>query len=187
MDAFNETLFLDLQESGLFRMVPKTMYPLTVPQQPKEFVPPLANRQAGAPADRERPWLTDWSEPPVSANYLTIGYAAESSGQMVVFGWLFNVNQTDLANAEVFGKFYNAALDESGARQTAHEFAADILGQFGYKGMYGAKIYFVSDRTGAKEIWEMDYDGSNFIIQEVANWFLSSANCPQSFISFLNY
>jgi len=152
MTAFNDTLFRDLQESGLFRMVPKSMYPLTVPQQPKDFVAPSAG---------EGPWLTDWSEPPANANYLTIGYGAESAGQLVVFGWLFNVNQADLASAEVFGKFYNAALDEGGARQVAHQFAADILGQFGFTGMYGTKIYFVSDRTGAKEIWEMDYDGSN--------------------------
>jgi TolB protein len=152
MEAFNETLFLDLQESGLFRMVPKSMYPLTVPQQPNDFVEPSAG---------DGPWLTDWSEPPASADYLTIGYGAETAGQLVVYGYLFNVNQANVANAQIFGKFYNAALDQGGARQVAHEFAADILGQFGYKGMYGTKIYFTSNRTGAKEIWEMDYDGSN--------------------------
>ena len=25
----------------------------------------------------------------------------------------------------------------------------------------GSKIYFVSNRTGSKEIWSMDYDGAN--------------------------
>ena len=53
----------------------------------------------------------------------------------------------------------------------AREFAADILAQFGGKSLAGTKIYFVSDRSGprimgdgtrwAKEIWSMDYDGSN--------------------------
>ena len=43
----------------------------------------------------------------------------------------------------------------------AREFAADILQQFGAKSLAGSKIYFVSDRTGNKEIWSMDYDGSN--------------------------
>ena len=43
----------------------------------------------------------------------------------------------------------------------AQEFAADILKQFGATSLFGTKIYFVSDRTGHKEIWSMDYDGSD--------------------------
>lgn len=148
MSPLNETLFRDLEESGLFRMVPKSMYPLRVPQQPAEFV-------AGGP------WLTDWSGPPANANFLTIGYAAEQQGRIVLYGWLFNVTQRDIPNAQVFGKLYFGDLTEGGARTVAHEFAADILQQFGHTGVYGTKIYFVSDRSGAKEIWEMDPDGSN--------------------------
>ena len=43
----------------------------------------------------------------------------------------------------------------------AREFAADILKQFGMASLAGSKIIFVSNRTGAKEIWTMDYDGAN--------------------------
>ena len=43
---------------------------------------------------------------------------------------------------------------------TADE-AADILQQFGGQSLAGSKIFFVSDRSGSKEIWSMDYDGSN--------------------------
>jgi len=161
MGALNATLFSDLQESGLFRMAPKSLYPTEVPQRPQDFVPPAPPARRGAPPVRRGPWLTDWSEPPVSANYLAIGYAAEQSGRLVLFGWLFNVNQPDVANAQVFGKLYFGDLNEDGARKVAHEFAADILGQFGFKSLTGTKIYFVSDRTGFKEIWEMDPDGSN--------------------------
>ena len=39
--AFNQTLWGDIQGSGLFKLVPKTMYPLNPPQQPTDLsVPP---------------------------------------------------------------------------------------------------------------------------------------------------
>src|ERR1700683_151645 len=37
MAAFNQTLWNDVNGSGLLKMVPKTSYPLTVPQQPSDF------------------------------------------------------------------------------------------------------------------------------------------------------
>ncbi len=152
------TLFSELQDSGLFRMAPKSMYPTEVPQRPQDFMPPAI--QGGQPV-RRGPWLTDWSSSPVNANYLTIGYAAEQSGRLVLFGWLFNVDQPTIDNAQVFGKIYFGEMNEDGARDVARQFAADILGQFGHESLLGSKIYFVSDRTGAKEIWSMEHDGSN--------------------------
>jgi TolB protein len=59
------------------------------------------------------------------------------------------------------GKVYFGSLDKDGVRKVAEEFAADILQSFGVKSLIGTKIYFVSDRTGTKEIWSMDYDGAN--------------------------
>jgi TolB protein len=96
----------------------------------------------------------------VNADYLAFGYAAEQDGQIVLFGWLFNVRQPELASAQVLGKIYFGPLDETGARKVAHEFAADILKQFGVESLAGSKIYFVSNRSGSKEIWSMDYDGA---------------------------
>jgi TolB protein len=61
----------------------------------------------------------------------------------------------------VIGKLYFGSLDDTGARKVAREFAADILKQFGAQSLLGSKVFFVSDRTGHKEIWSMDYDGSN--------------------------
>ncbi len=167
MDGFNRSLWNDLQDSGIFRMAPKSMYPLEVPQQPKDFRPPLApTRPArrGAPPPqpvRQGPWLTDWSGPPVSANYLAFGYTAVQGDRLVLFGWFFDVTAPDVAGAQVIGKMYFGSMDEAGARRVAQEFAADILGRFGGKSLVGSKIYFTSNRTGAKEIWVMDYDGSN--------------------------
>ncbi|HOL71149.1 MAG TPA: hypothetical protein PKW45_06850, partial [Bryobacteraceae bacterium] len=169
MNVFNQTLWSDLEESGLYRMAPKSLYPLQVPQRPEDFRPPVmpskpARRGEPPPRPVSRgPWLTDWSDPPVNANYLAFGYTAAQAGQFVLRGWLYNVRQADLTNAQVFGKTYLAPLSEEGARKVAHEFAADILKQFGGTSLAGTKIYFVSSRggKGTKEIWVMDYDGSN--------------------------
>jgi len=43
----------------------------------------------------------------------------------------------------------------------AHEFAADIMAILGAQSVFGTHIYFVSNRTGHKEIWVMDPDGKN--------------------------
>jgi len=158
MNAFNETLYNDLDASGLFKIVPKTMYPLQVPQQPSDFREPpagQANRNGGGT------WLSDWSSPPVSANYLVFGYTAVQNNVLVLYGWLFNLGQPSVSQAQVLGKRYFGSPDETGARKTAHEFAADIIAQMGGTSLLGTKIYFVSNRTGHKEIWVMDPDGAN--------------------------
>jgi len=160
MDVFNQVLFADLQESGVFRMAPKSMYPLNVPQRPQDFRQPRAG-QLQSPKEQNGLWLTDWASPPVNADYLATGYTAVQNGQLVLFGWFYNVKQPDLANAQVIGKLYFGSSDEAGARKVAHEFAADILERFGAKSLAGTKVYFTSTRTGNKEIWVMDHDGAN--------------------------
>lgn len=154
MDVFNRTLFRELQDSGRLKMAPKTVYPLSIPQQPSDFKAPVGGQSQG-------PWVSDWSGPPVNANYLAFGYTAATGGQLSLFGWLYNVQLQTAQGAQLIGKVYTGTLDEAGATKVAEEFAADILKQFGGVSLIGTKIYFVSDRTGHKEIWEMDYDGSN--------------------------
>jgi TolB protein len=164
MNGFNQTLYDDLDASGLFKMVPKTMYPLQVPQQPSDFreqPAPQPTRPGQQPPNGGGAWLSDWSSPPVSANYLAFGYTAVQNNVLVLYGWLFNVGQTSVSQAQVLGKRYFGSPDEAGAKKTAHEFAADIIAQMGGTSLLGTKIYFVSNRTGHKEIWVMDPDGSN--------------------------
>jgi TolB protein len=165
MAVFNQTLWNDLDSSGLFKMVSKSLYPLTVPQQPSDLRPPrMEPARRGQPprAVPQGPWLTDWANPPVSANYLAMGFAAEAGGAFALRGWLMNVGQQDVANATVFGKTYAGELSEEGARKVAHEYAADILQRFGGVTLTGTKIYWVHEsKPGIKEIWQMDADGSN--------------------------
>jgi TolB protein len=152
MDAFNRTLWNELQNSGQLKMIPKTLYPLQVPQQPSDFKTPP-----------QPPNLSQWAEPPTQANWLAFGYTAVQNGQIVLYGWLDNAQQANPQSAQVLGKIYLGSLDEAGAMKVARDFAADILKQFGAVSLAGTKIYFVSNRTGrgVKEIWSMDYDGAN--------------------------
>ncbi len=170
MAVFNQTLWDELEGSGIFRMVPKTSYPLNVPQRPEDRLteesraPQNTRPGSAAAAQATRDLgrrLRDWSGPPVTATYMPIGYTAVQNGRVVLYGWFYNVGQADAANAQVFGKVYNGTADEAGARQVARDFASDILQKFGATSLSGSKIIFVSTRTGSKEIWQMDYDGSN--------------------------
>ena len=160
--TFNSTVTSDLQSSPLVNLVAKTLYPLQVPQQPSDLIIGSAP-QNGRPVSPQGNRLSDWSLPPVSASNLGIGYGAEDHGQFVVFGWFYSAtpNIPTLQQAQIFGKIYAATLDESGARQAGHRYAADILALFGGKSLVGTRIVFVSDRTGSKEIWTMNYDGTD--------------------------
>jgi TolB protein len=161
MATFNATVSADLLGSPLINFVPKTLYPLQTPQQPSDLVAGVAppSNQPVIQANR----VTDWSLPPVAANYLAIGYGAEDRGLFVAFGWFYTTatNIASLQQAQVFGKVYTASLDEHGAVDAGHRFAADILAQFGGTSLVGTRIVFVSDRTGSKEIWVMNWDGTD--------------------------
>ena len=154
MSVFNTTLFNDLSGSGQLKMIPKTLYPVQAPQQPSDFKAPVNGQSQGL-------WLSDWSGPPPNANYLAFGYTATQNNQIVLYGFLFDVRQANPGSAQLIAKVYLGSLDEAGSRKVAQEFAADILKQFGATSLIGTRIYFVSDRSGHKEIWSMNYDGSD--------------------------
>jgi TolB protein len=193
MNVFNATLWDEVSNAGILKMVSKSLYPLDVPQRPQDFRPPTTTtpvRRGEAPQTiKNGPWLTDWSGPPASAHYLAFGYTAVQDGRLTLYGWLFNVGQADVNSAQVIGKVYFGSLDATGARQVAREFAADILQQFGAKSLAGTKIYFVSDRSGYKEIWSMDYDGMN---QKQLTHYNSTSTMPTvspdgSLVAFTTY
>jgi len=170
MGTFNQTLWNDIDSAGLFKMVAKTSYPTKIPQQASDFREPPAptttrrkRDEPVVPPNGGGLYMSDWSGPPVSANYLAFGYTADQNGVLVLYGWLFDLSRGTPANAQVIAKRYLGPVDEGGARKIAHEFAADILAVFGQKSLFGTKIVFVSNRTGSKnkEIWMMDWDGSN--------------------------
>ena len=158
--TFNNTLWADLDSSGQFEMVSKSLYPRTSPRRPED----LRAGDQGLPDDPGARgfWLLGWSEPPVQSRYVVFGTLEVANDRLALTGYLYDSTADSLPNAHIFGKRYFSTLDEQGARQLAHDFSRDILQNLGLGvGLAGSRIYFVSDRTGFKEIWSMDYDGSN--------------------------
>ncbi len=141
--TFNQVLFSDLENAGIFDMVSKSFYPLQVPGTPQEV-------NLGA-----------WSNPPPSASLVAFGNLGVAGGQLSVQGWLFDVKNTQ--SPQVLGKQYRETATSENARLIAHRFANEIIFRLGggIQGITESKIFFISDRTGHKEVWEMDYDGAN--------------------------
>ena len=154
ISAFNNTLWNDLESSAQFQMVSKSLYPRTPPRRPED----LKSADQRMPADKGAQgfWLRGWSDPPATTRYLTFGSLDKSGERLVLSGYLYDAAAEEVRNAHIFGKRYFSSLDIAGARQVAHEFARDISQNLGLgMGLAGTRIYFVSDRTGHKEIWGM--------------------------------
>ena len=92
---------------------------------------------------------------------LAFGNLGASGNGMTVQGWLYDVK--NVGSPQVLGKQYPDAATSDAARTTAHKFADEIIFRLGggIAGIAESKIYFVSTRSGHKEIWAMDYDGAN--------------------------
>lgn len=158
-EVFNNALWNALEDSARFDMVSKSFYPRTTPQRPDDFHAEDKNLPED-PGARSF-WLTGWSTPPVTTRYLTFGSLALANERLTLSGYLYDVTAEDPVAAFVFGKRYFAVPDVDGARQLAYDFSRDVLEKLGLgAGLAGTRIYFVSDRSGHREIWAMDYDGS---------------------------
>jgi len=141
--VFDSTLYNDLSSAGVFDLVSKSLAPQATPGSPQEAV------------------LSQWSADPAKANMVAFGAIAASNGRLQVNGWLFDATST--SNPQVLAQQYNEAASEDMARTIAHRFADAIIQRLGggIDGICETRIYFVSNRTGSKEIWVMDYDGAN--------------------------
>ncbi|HMF92568.1 MAG TPA: translocation protein TolB [Candidatus Angelobacter sp.] len=141
--AFNETLWNDLDNAGIFDMVARSFYPLKSPGTPTEL-------QASV-----------WGSPPPNAGVVAFGNLGVGNGKVDVQGWLYDVKNPGAP--AILGKQYREDASVDNARVIAHRFANEIIARLGagIPGIAESKIYFVSTRSGAKEIWSMDYDGAN--------------------------
>jgi TolB protein len=141
--TFDVTLQNDLQNAGIFDMVSRSFWPLSIPGAPQEV------------------HLAEWSSPPPNANMLAFGNLSVQSGYLNVQGWLFDTKNTQ--SPQVLGKQYREQATDENARVIAHRFADEIIFRLGggIQGIAETKLYYVSNRGGSKEIWQMDYDGAN--------------------------
>lgn len=143
LKTFNDTLWSDLEVAGIFNMVSKSFYPMG------EF---------GAPADVK---LETWGNPPPNAVMVDFGNLSVTGDQVSVQGWLYDVKNP--SSPQVLAKQYRETASVENARIIAHRFANEIIFRLGggIQGITETKIYFISARTGSKEVWAMDYDGAN--------------------------
>src|SRR5215467_626537 len=141
--VFNQTLWNDLDNAGIFEMVAKSFYPALQPGQPAEL-------QGKA-----------WGDPPPNAGVVAFGNLGVNSGKVDVQGWLYDVKNP--GSPQILGKQYKEDATPDNARLIAHRFADEIIARLGsgIQGIAESQIYFVSTRSGNKEIWGMDYDGAN--------------------------
>ena len=140
--VFNDTLWNDLENAGIFDMVSKSFYPLSQPARPTDVV------------------LSAWRNPPPNAGMLAFGNLGVSQDQLVVKGWLYDVKND--ASPQVLAKQYSEAATPENARRIAHRFANEIIFRLGggLPGIAESRIFFISNRSGHKEVWVMDYDGA---------------------------
>src|SRR5262249_20199674 len=117
-------------------------YPLLVPGNPGEMK------------------LPTWANPPTNAAMVAFGNLGVAGGKVDVQGWLFDVKNT--AFPQILGKQYREDASVENARIIAHRFADEIIARLGgIPGIAESKIFFISTRSGAKEVWSMDYDGAS--------------------------
>jgi TolB protein len=136
---FNQVLWDDLDMAGVFELVPKSFYPLKLPSKPTEVI------------------IEQWTSNEVKAQDLVYGNASLEGGEFAVECRLLDLN----TNESILGLRYRVTPDERGVRSAAHKFADEIVSRLGggVPGIASTQLAFVSDRTGHKEIWLMDYDG----------------------------
>jgi TolB protein len=140
---FTQVVRDDLQFSGILELASPSFYPPQAPTVPTEL-------KAGA-----------WLDPPTNAFYVGFGNLTESTSEVAIQAWLFDVRNP--SSQPVVGKVYRGAPTDLQVRKFAHQFADEIISKLsgGLPSVASTQIAFVSSRTGSKEIWVMDYDGAN--------------------------
>lgn len=140
---FTQVVRDDLSFSGILELVSPSFYPQQVLSQPGELR-----------------YLT-WTDPPLNANFVAFGNLTESATEVVISAWMYDVRNP--SNQSIVGKIYRGAPTDDNLRKFAHQFADEIVNKLsgGLPGIAATQIAYISSRSGNKELWVMDYDGSN--------------------------
>jgi TolB protein len=140
---FTQVVRDDLQFSGILELASPSFYPPQAPSAPAELK------------------YAAWTDPPTNANFVGFGNLSESTAEVAIEAWLYDVRNP--SSQAVVGKVYRGAPTDAQVRKFAHQFADEIISKLsgGLPGVASTQIAFVSSRGGSKEIWAMDYDGTN--------------------------
>jgi TolB protein len=141
--TFHDVLWADLEYCGILDLVSPSFYPTQTPSQPSELKFP------------------DWANAPASAYMIAYGNLSAEGTNLAAAGFLSDVHNPSAPIA--LQKIYRGAATDADARRLAHQFADDIVSRLsgGLTGIAQTQIAYVSSKSGNKEIWAMDYDGSN--------------------------
>lgn len=141
--TFSDVVRSDLDYSGILELVSKSFYPLQSP---------------GAPAELD---YKAWSDAPASSQLLAFGNLSVNGTSLEIQAWLNDVRNASLPPE--IGKVYRGDVNDAQVRAFAHQFADEIISKLsgGLPGIASTQIAFVSNRSGNKEIWSMDYDGQS--------------------------
>jgi TolB protein len=138
--VFNDTLRSDIDFSGNIELASPSFYPQGVFANPPDIK------------------IEDWTQPGINAQYVAYGSLAVTPNGLTATGRLRDLG----APLDSFGSLFPGSGDDEAARLVAHNVADKILTTLGFgRGIFSTQIAFVSNRGGAKEIYVMDYDGSN--------------------------
>jgi TolB protein len=141
--TFHDVLWADLEYCGILDLVSPSFYPTQTPSQPSELK------------------FADWSNAPANAYMVAYGNLSVEGTNLAAAGFLSDVHNPTAPIA--LQKIYRGAATDADARRLAHQFADDIVAKLsgGLPGIAETQIAYVSGKSGNKEIWSMDYDGSN--------------------------
>ncbi len=140
---FTQVVRDDLAFSGILDLVSPSFYPTEPVSDPSQ----LHN-------------LT-WTDMPLNANFVAFGNLSETSAEVSISAWMFDVRNP--SSQPVIGKIYRGNPTDAQVRKFAHQFADEIVNKLsgGLPSIASTQIAFISSRSGTKEVWAMDYDGSN--------------------------
>lgn len=141
LKVFDQVLWGDLQFSAFFEMPSKSFYPLKPLRTPQDVN------------------FENWQVPTLDADFLVFGNLFLEGQTAILEAYLYDVKTAH----QVLGKRYTIA-DSTMVRRVAHEFADQIVFQLSAatsRGVARTQIAFASLKAGSKEIYLMDYDGSN--------------------------
>jgi TolB protein len=141
--TFHDVLWADLDYCGILELVSPSFYPPQIPSQPGEVK------------------FADWAAAPANVYMLAYGNLSSEGSNLAAAGYLSDVHNPQAPIA--LQKIYRGPATDAGARKLAHQFADDIVAILGggSAGIALTQIAYVSTKSGNKEIWAMDYDGSN--------------------------
>jgi TolB protein len=141
--TFHDVLWSDLEYCGILDLVSPSFYPPQSPSQPNELK------------------FADWANAPANAYMVAYGNLSVEGSNLAAAGFLSDVHNPSAPIA--LQKIYRGAATDTDARRLAHQFADDIVSRLsgGLPGIALTQIAYVSTKAGNKEIWAMDYDGSN--------------------------